>query len=54
MIEDVAEEFAIPFNTKTFERKISGAPPNKNVCFSELTGLHCPSFLLTIQMVIYL
>uniref|UniRef100_A0A453NE86 IST1-like protein n=1 Tax=Aegilops tauschii subsp. strangulata TaxID=200361 RepID=A0A453NE86_AEGTS len=29
VIEDVAEEFAIPFNTKTFERQISGVPPNK-------------------------
>lgn len=30
VIEDVADEFAIPFNTRTFELKISGAPPNKN------------------------
>ncbi|VAI44080.1 unnamed protein product [Triticum turgidum subsp. durum] len=29
VIEDVAEEFAIPFNTKTFERQISGVPLNK-------------------------
>ncbi|KAF7083721.1 hypothetical protein CFC21_087485 [Triticum aestivum] len=29
VIEDVAEEFVIPFNTKTFEQQISGVPPTK-------------------------
>ncbi|VAI55642.1 unnamed protein product [Triticum turgidum subsp. durum] len=29
VIEDVAEEFVIPFNTKTFEQQISGVPPKE-------------------------
>ncbi|KQJ93421.1 uncharacterized protein LOC100836034 [Brachypodium distachyon] len=30
MVQNIAEEFELPFNTKAFERKISGVPQNKH------------------------
>ena len=38
-MQDIAEEFALPFNIKAVKQKISGVPPNKHVYFHELTPI---------------
>jgi hypothetical protein len=33
VMQSIAEEFSVPFNSKALERKISGVPQNKHVKF---------------------
>jgi hypothetical protein len=54
VVEDIAGDLALPFNTKAIKWNISGVPQNKNVRFSELTELYHPTFLVTTRMIILL
>jgi hypothetical protein len=54
VVEDIAGDLALPFNTKAIKWNISGVPQNKNVRFSELTELYHPTFLETTRMIILL
>jgi hypothetical protein len=45
VMQDIVQEFALPFTIKAIEQKISGVPQNKKVLYcSELTELYHHTF----------